>query len=119
MDPWRHAAARAVICPPPGPFGARPQAVGVSLGALRPSNAEERHGRGSPCSESSSGQPHYPASPLDIPGPADPAVHLVRDHYATHKPPIQRWLARPLRFTLHGISTGLSWANLVSDGSRS
>jgi transposase len=51
---------------------------------------------------------------LDATVPADLAVHLVLDNYATHKsPPIQRWLQRHPRFALHFIPTGSSWLNLV------
>ena len=51
---------------------------------------------------------------LDATVPPDLAVHLVLDNYATHKsPPIQRWLLRHPRFTLHFIPTGSSWLNLV------
>ncbi len=46
--------------------------------------------------------------------PADLAVHLVLDNYATHKTPaIKRWLLRHPRFTLHFTPTGASWLNLV------
>src|SRR5579875_579275 len=52
---------------------------------------------------------------LDATVPPDLAVHLVLDNYATHKsPPIQRWLLRHPRFTLHFIPTGSSWLNLVA-----
>ena len=51
---------------------------------------------------------------LDATVPPDLAVHLVLDNYATHKsPPIQRWLQRHPRFTLHFIPTGSSWLNFV------
>jgi transposase len=51
---------------------------------------------------------------LDATVPPALAVHLVLDNYATHKsPPIQRWLVRHPRFTLHFIPTGSSWLNLV------
>ncbi len=46
--------------------------------------------------------------------PADLAVHLVLDNYATHKTPaIKCWLLRRPRFTLHFTPTGASWLNLV------
>lgn len=46
--------------------------------------------------------------------PADLAVHLIVDNYATHKTPqIQRWLAKRPRFTLHFTPTSASWLNLV------
>ena len=42
------------------------------------------------------------------------ALHLIIDHYATHKTPaIQRWLLRHPRFHLHFTPTGASWLNLV------
>jgi transposase len=51
---------------------------------------------------------------LEATVPEDLAVHLVLDNYATHKSsPIQRWLVRHPRFTLHFIPTGSSWLNLV------
>ena len=46
--------------------------------------------------------------------PAELAVHLVLDNYATHKTPaIKRWLLRHPRFHLHFTPTGASWLNLV------
>ena len=46
--------------------------------------------------------------------PADRAVHLVLDNYATHKtPPIQKWLAKRPRFHVHYTPTYSSWLNLV------
>ena len=51
---------------------------------------------------------------IDATVPADLAVHLVLDNYATHKTPaIKRWLLRHPRFTLHFTPTGASWLNLV------
>jgi transposase len=41
-------------------------------------------------------------------------VHVVLDNVSTHKtPPIQRWLLRHPRFTLHFTPTYSSWLNLV------
>jgi transposase len=46
--------------------------------------------------------------------PADLAVHLILDNYATHKTPeIKAWLLRHPRFHLHFIPTSSSWLNLV------
>jgi transposase len=46
--------------------------------------------------------------------PAELAVHLILDNYATHKTPaIKRWLAAHPRFHLHFTPTGASWINLV------
>ena len=46
--------------------------------------------------------------------PADLAVHLILDNYATHKTPdIKAWLLRHPRFHLHLIPTSSSWLNLV------
>jgi transposase len=46
--------------------------------------------------------------------PAELAIHLVLDDYATHKTPlIQRWLAKRPRFQLHFTPIGASWINLV------
>jgi transposase len=51
---------------------------------------------------------------IDAEVPADLAVHLVLDNYATHKTPaIRRWLLRHPRFQLHFTPTGASWLNLV------
>ena len=51
---------------------------------------------------------------IDAEVPAELAVHLVLDNYATHKTPaIKRWLLRHPRFTLHFTPTGASWLNLV------
>jgi transposase len=45
---------------------------------------------------------------------ADLELHLILDNYATHKaPPVQRWLKRHPRFTLHFTPTSSSWLNLV------
>jgi hypothetical protein len=46
--------------------------------------------------------------------PAELAVHLILDNYATHKTPeIKAWLLRHPRFQLHFIPTSSSWLNLV------
>lgn len=46
--------------------------------------------------------------------PADLDVHLVMDHYGTHKTPtVRRWLARHPRFTVHFTPTSSSWVNQV------
>lgn len=46
--------------------------------------------------------------------PADQAVHLIVDNYATHKhPKVQRWLARHKRFQVHFTPTSASWLNMV------
>jgi transposase len=46
--------------------------------------------------------------------PAELAIHLVLDNYATHKTPlIRRWLAKRPRFQLHFTPIGASWINLV------
>jgi transposase len=51
---------------------------------------------------------------LDREIPAELAVHLICDNYATHKTPeIRRWLARHPRFQLHFTPTSSSWLNLV------
>ncbi len=51
---------------------------------------------------------------IDATVPAELAVHLVLDNYATHKTPaIHRWLLRHPRFHLHFTPTSGSWLNLV------
>ena len=46
--------------------------------------------------------------------PADKAVHVVLDNYATHKhPKVKAWLNRHQRFTFHFTPTSCSWANAV------
>ena len=41
-------------------------------------------------------------------------VHLILDHYGTHKTAlIRRWLLKRPRFHLHYTPTGASWLNLV------
>ena len=51
---------------------------------------------------------------LDREVPAELAVHLILDNYATHKTPaVRRWLVAHPRFVLHFTPTGASWLNLV------
>lgn len=51
---------------------------------------------------------------IDHQTPAHLDLHLILDNYATHKaPPIQRWLRRHPRFSLHFTPTSSSWLNLV------
>lgn len=51
---------------------------------------------------------------IDDAVPADLAVHLILDNYATHKhPKVLRWLAQRPRFHLHFTPTSASWLNLV------
>jgi len=46
--------------------------------------------------------------------PADKAVHVVLDNYATHKhPKVTAWLNRHRRFSFHFTPTSCSWANAV------
>ena len=46
--------------------------------------------------------------------PADKAIHVVLDNYATHKhPKVRDWLARHPRFTFHFTPTSCSWANAI------
>jgi transposase len=46
--------------------------------------------------------------------PADLDVHLILDHYGTHKTaPIRRWLAKRPRFHVHFTPTSASWINMV------
>src|SRR5260221_11657501 len=51
---------------------------------------------------------------LDRETPADLALHLILDNYATHKhDAVERWLKRHRRFQLHYTPTSSSWLNLV------
>ena len=51
---------------------------------------------------------------IDAATPAELALHLVLDNYATHKTPaVRRWLVRHPRFHLHFIPTHSSWLNQV------
>jgi transposase len=46
--------------------------------------------------------------------PANLALHVIVDNYATHKhPAVQRWLRRNKRVKMHFIPTSSSWLNLV------
>jgi transposase len=46
--------------------------------------------------------------------PANKAVHVILDNYATHKhPKVRKWLARHPRFTFHFTPTSSSWLNAV------
>ncbi len=46
--------------------------------------------------------------------PAELAVHLIADNYATHKHPrVKAWLARRCRFHIHYTPTYASWLNQV------
>jgi transposase/transcriptional regulator with XRE-family HTH domain len=51
---------------------------------------------------------------MDAQIPAELAVHVVCDNYATHKhATVQRWLAAHPRFVMHFIPTHSSWLNQV------
>jgi transposase len=51
---------------------------------------------------------------LDREFPLDLDLHLIVDHYGTHKhPKVKSWLARHRRFHLHFTPTSSSWLNLV------
>ena len=51
---------------------------------------------------------------LDHQVPAELAVHLIADNYATHKhPQVKAWLARHRRFHIHYTPTYASWLNQV------
>ena len=51
---------------------------------------------------------------LDHQVPAELAVHLIADNYATHKHPrVKAWLARHRRFRIHYTPTYASWLNQV------
>ena len=51
---------------------------------------------------------------IDRNTPAELALHLIVDNYATHKsPPVQRWLKRHPRFHMHFIPTSSSWLNMI------
>lgn len=51
---------------------------------------------------------------IDAAVPADCAVHLILDNYATHKHPrVLAWIAKHPRFHLHFTPTSSSWLNLV------
>ncbi len=51
---------------------------------------------------------------IDRRTPADKALHLIVDNYATHKhPKVLRWLKRHPRFHVHFTPTSASWLNMV------
>lgn len=51
---------------------------------------------------------------IDEQTPADLALHLIVDNYATHKhPKVQAWLERHPRFHMHFTPTSASWLNLI------
>lgn len=51
---------------------------------------------------------------VDANVPADLAIHLVVDNYATHKhPSVRRWLAAHPRYHVHYTPTYASWLNQV------
>lgn len=51
---------------------------------------------------------------IDRETPADLAIHIIADNYATHKhPTVTRWLERHPRFHMHYTPTSSSWMNLV------
>ncbi len=51
---------------------------------------------------------------IDHVTPPDTDLHLIVDHYATHKhPKVQRWLARHPRFHVYFTPTSSSWLNMV------
>ena len=46
--------------------------------------------------------------------PKEKALHLIADHYATHKhPKVREWLARHPRITMHFTPTSASWLKMV------
>ena len=51
---------------------------------------------------------------IDEQSPADLAIHIIADNYATHKhPQVKNWLGRHPRFHMHYTPTSSSWMNLV------
>src|SRR6266581_5955303 len=51
---------------------------------------------------------------IDQQTPADLAIHIIADNYATHKhPQVKKWLERHARFHMHYTPTSSSWMNLV------
>ena len=51
---------------------------------------------------------------IDRETPKDKALHLIADHYATHKhPTVQDWLAKHPRIEMHFTPTSASWLNMV------
>jgi putative transposase len=52
---------------------------------------------------------------IDAAVPAELAVHLIVDNYATHKhPKVRAWLAERSRFQVHYTPTYASWLNQVA-----
>jgi transposase len=51
---------------------------------------------------------------IDAETPAELALHLIVDNYATHKhPKVKAWLTRHPRFHFHFTPTSASWLNMV------
>ena len=51
---------------------------------------------------------------IDEQTPKELDLHLIVDHYATHKhEKVKRWLKRHPRFHVHFIPTSSSWLNIV------
>lgn len=51
---------------------------------------------------------------IDEQTPAELALHLIVDNYATHKhPKVLKWLKRHRRFHIHFIPTASSWLNMI------
>lgn len=51
---------------------------------------------------------------IDRETPAELAIHIIADNYATHKhPQVKGWLDRHPRFHMHYTPTSSSWMNLV------
>jgi transposase len=51
---------------------------------------------------------------IDEQTPAELALHLIVDNYATHKhPKVKAWLKRHPRFHIHFTPTSASWLNLI------
>src|SRR5262249_23096031 len=51
---------------------------------------------------------------IDNQTPADLALHLIVDNYATHKTAaVKRWLKKHRRYHLHFTPTSASWLNMV------
>ena len=51
---------------------------------------------------------------IDQSTPQEKTIHLIADHYATHKhPKVQRWLLRHRRFHVHFTPTSTSWLNMI------
>ena len=51
---------------------------------------------------------------IDRETPKGKTLHLIADHYATHKhPAVQEWLAKHPRFHMHFTPTSASWLNMV------